>query len=80
MLAPNECSLTMFVDGTSFVKAGGRTEFLIRETGKVMTHWFDAIRLTINVDKCAAFRFGRGTPDGVQIQNNNLHCKPIVNI
>ena len=64
---------------TSVVKAGGRTELLIREVVRVMTHWFHAIRLTIDIDKCEAFCFGRGMPDEVHIQDNKLHYKPYCN-
>ena len=74
--ACTESSLTMFADDTTVIKAGRRTDSLIREDVKVMTHWFDANKLTINVDKCEAIHFGRGIPDEVQIKDNHLHYKP----
>ena len=68
-------SLTMFADDTTVIKAGRRTDYLIRKDVKVRTHWFNAIKLTINVDKCEAIHFGRGTPDEFQIKDNHSHYK-----
>ena len=66
----------MFADDTAVIKAGRRTDSLIRKDVKVMTHLFDANKLTINVDICEAIHFGRGIPDEVQIKGNQLHYKP----
>ena len=63
-------SLTMFAtfEDITVIEAGRRTDSLIREDVRVMTQWFDAIRLTINVDKCEAIRFRRGILDEVHIK------------
>ena len=66
----------MLADDTRVIKACRRNDSLIREDVRVTTHWFDANKLTINVDKCEAIHFGRGIPDEVQIKNNHLHYKP----
>ena len=65
----------MFADYTTVIKAGRRTDSRIHEVVKVMTHWFDPNKLTINVDKCEAIHFGRGILDEVQIKDNQLHQK-----
>ena len=77
--ACSESSISMFADDTTVIKAGSRTDSLIREVVRVMTHWIDANRLTINVDKCEAIHFGRGKPDKVQIKDSQLHYKPYCN-
>ena len=74
--ACTESFLTMFTDDTTVIKPGRRTDSLIRKDVKVMTHWFDANKLTIKVDKYEAIHFGRGIPDAVQIKGNHLHYKP----
>ena len=58
---------------TTVIKAGRRTDSLIRKDVKVMTHCFDANKLTINVDKCEVIHFGRSIPGEVQIKDNQLH-------
>ena len=74
--ACTERSLKIFADDRTIIEAGRRTDSLIRKDVKVMTHWFDANKLTINVDKCEAIHFGRGIPDEVQMKDNQLHYKP----
>ena len=74
--ACTETSSIMFADNTTVIKAGRRTASLIRADAKVRTRWFDANKLTTNVDKCEAIHFGRGLPDEVQIKDNQLHYKP----
>ena len=64
------------VRDTTVIKAGRRTDSFIRKDVKVMTHWLNANKLTINVDKCEAIHFGTGIPDEVQIKDNHLLYKP----
>ena len=66
----------MFADDTTVIKAGRRSDSRISKDVEVMTHWFDADKLTIKVDKCEAIHFGRGIHDEVQIKDTQLHYKP----
>ena len=59
------------VRDTTVIEAGRRTDSFIRKDVKVMTHWLNANKLTINVDKCEAIHFGTGIPDEVQIKDNH---------
>ena len=65
----------MFAHDTTVIKAGCRIYTLIREDIRLMTDWFVANKVIINVDKCETIRFGRGIPEEVQIKDNQLQFK-----
>ena len=78
--ACTETSSTRFAVDTRGIKAARRTAFLVLEDVKVMTRWFDANKLTTNVDKFEAILFERCLPDEVQTKTTNYITNPVVNI
>ena len=69
----------MFADDTAVFKAGRRSDSRIPDNARKLTHWFDANKLTINVDKYEAIPLERGIHYEVQIKCNQLHSQPRCN-
>ena len=72
----------MFADDTTVIKERRRTDSLIGEDVKVMTHQFDANKLTINVDKCEAIHLIPAEAYLMKFRSKTLSCitNPVVSI
>ena len=59
--------MTIFVDDETIVKAGKRTDGVIKNDIVTVSKWFECSKLTINADECEAVLSGCGKPNNLRI-------------
>ena len=68
--------MVIFVDDTTVIYAGKRTDAAIKIDIVTVSKWFESNKLTINTDKCEAmFFFGCGKPNNLRILSKELENK-----
>ena len=65
----------MLADNTTVIKAGKRVDTLIRKDVDYMFNWFCLKKLTGNLKECVSICFGKGKPEKVEKNGQQVEYK-----
>ena len=69
------CNVTMLADDTTVIEAGKRVDNLIRKDVDYMLNWFCFNKLAVNINKCESICFGKGKPEKIEINGQQIEYK-----